>query len=60
MDKAEISKLKNNINQHLDRRQLTLAFNCLKTMVDATQQWDLIEELNRLTTSFGFDIIPYR
>ena len=54
MDKAEISKLKNNINQHLDRRQLTLAFNCLKTMVDATQQWDLIEELNRLTTSFGF------
>lgn len=54
MDKSEISKLKNSIIQYLDKRQLTSAFNCLKTMVNATQQWDLIEELNRLSTSFGF------
>ena len=54
MDKIEISKLRNIITEHLDKRQLALAFKSLKTMVDETQQWDLSEELNRLSTSYSY------
>ena len=54
MDKIEISKLRNIITEHLDNRQLALAFKSLKTMVDETQQWDLSEELNRLSTSYSY------
>ena len=54
MDKIEILKLRNIITEHLDNRQLALAFKSLKTMVDETQQWDLSEELNRLSTSYSY------
>ncbi len=54
MDKIEILKLRNIIAEHLDNRQLALAFKSLKTMVDETQQWDLSEELNRLSTSYSY------
>lgn len=54
MDKAEITKYRNIINQFLDRRQLVLALSNLKIMVDETQQWDLKEELGRLTTSYHY------
>lgn len=54
MDKAEISKYRTLINQLLDSRQLVLALNKLKTMVDDAQQWELSEELKRLTTSYHY------
>lgn len=54
MDKIEILKLRKIITEHLDNRQLALAFKSLKTMVDETQQWDLSEELNRLSTSYSY------
>jgi len=53
MDKSEISKLRNIIYEHLECRQVVLAIDTLKTMVAATQQWELIEELERITTSYG-------
>ena len=54
MDKNEISKYRNNIYHYLENRQLIQAFDNLKIMVDATQQWALNQELERLTTSYGF------
>lgn len=54
MDKAEISKYRKLVNQLLDNRQLVLALNNLKTMVDDSQQWELKEELNKLTTSYHY------
>lgn len=54
MEKSEISKYRNNIYQHLEKRQLTQSFKDLKIMVEASQQWDLVEELNRLSTSYGY------
>jgi tetratricopeptide (TPR) repeat protein len=54
MDKTEISKLRNNIIEHLDNRQLALAFQNLKTIVDESQQWDLNEEFTSLTTSYKY------
>ena len=53
MDKVEISKLRNVIYQYLDERQLTLAFKNLKTMIDDSQQWELSEDFERLTTSYN-------
>ena len=54
MDKAEISKLRNKIFEHLDNRQLALALKHLRTMVDGTTQWDMKEAFNRLDTSYGY------
>ncbi len=54
MEKNDISKIRTTIYQYLDSRQLALAFKSLKVMVDDTQQWDLSEELNRLTTSYNY------
>ena len=54
MDKAEISKLRNKIFEHLDNRQLALALKHLRTMVDSTTQWDMKEAFNRLDTSYGY------
>ena len=54
MDKAEISKLRNKIFEHLDSRQLALALKHLRTMVDGTTQWDMKEAFNRLDTSYGY------
>ena len=54
MEKIEISKYRNNIYHYLENRQLIQAFDNLKIMVDATQQWALNQELERLTTSYGF------
>ncbi len=54
MDKTEISKLRNKLYEYLDSKQLVLAFKTLKVMVDDTQKWELNEELNRLTTSYGY------
>lgn len=54
MDKTEISKYRKQIDDYLDNRQITLAFRSLKEMTDATQRWELNEELNRLTTAYGY------
>ncbi len=54
MDKTEISKLRNKLYEYLDSKQLVLAFKTLRVMVDDTQKWELSEELNRLTTSYGY------
>lgn len=54
MDKIEISKLRNKLYEYLDSKQLVLAFKTLRVMVDDTQKWELSEELNRLTTSYGY------
>ena len=54
MDKTEISKLRNKLYEYLDSKQLVLAFKTLRLMVDNTQKWELSEELNRLTTSYGY------
>lgn len=54
MDKTEISKLRNKLYEYLDSKQLVLAFKTLRVMVDDTQKWELNEELNRLTTSYGY------
>lgn len=54
MDKTEISKLRNKLYEYLDSKQLVLAFKTLGLMVDNTQKWELSEELNRLTTSYGY------
>lgn len=54
MDKAEISKYRKLVNQHLDTRRLVLALKYLKTMVDDTQRWDLSEELNNISTSYNY------
>ncbi len=54
MDKAEISKYRKLVNQHLDTRRLVLALKYLKTMVDDTQRWDLSEELNKISTSYNY------
>ena len=54
MNKSEISKLKNEIFAHLDKRELVLAFRQLKVMVDSAPQWELKEEFNRLGTSYGY------
>ncbi len=54
MEKTEISKYRKLVTQYLDSRQLVLALKNLKTMVDDTQQWELGEELMRLTTSYHF------
>ena len=54
MDKIEISKLRNQLYEYLDTKQLTLAFKTLRVMIDDTQKWELSEELNRLTTSYGY------
>ena len=54
MDKAEISKLRNKIFEHLDNRQLALALKHLRAMVDSTTQWDMKEAFNRLDTSYGY------
>lgn len=54
MEKTEISKYRKNIYQYLEKRQLTQSFKDLKVMVEASQQWDLVEELNRLSTSYGY------
>lgn len=54
MDKTEISKYRKQIDDYLDNRQITLAFRSLKEMTDATLRWELNEELNRLTTAYGY------
>ncbi len=54
MDKTEISKYRKQIDDYLDNMQITLAFRSLKEMTDATQRWELNEELNRLTTAYGY------
>ena len=54
MDKSEISKYRKLVNQHLDTHQLVLALKYLKVMVDDTQQWELSEELNRISTSYSY------
>ena len=54
MNKTEISRNRNNIYRLLDSRQLTLAFNILQIMINDCQQWQLSEELNRLTTAYGY------
>ena len=54
MDKTEISKLRNKLYEYLDSKQLVLAFKTLRVMIDDTQKWELSEELNRLTTSYGY------
>ena len=54
MDKAEISKLKSTIFEHLDKHQLSLAFKHLKVMIDHTSQWELSESLNLLVTSYKY------
>ncbi len=54
MDKTEISKYRKQIDDYLDNRQITLAFRSLKEMTDATQRWELNEELNRLTIAYGY------
>lgn len=54
MDKTEISKLRNKLYEYLDSKQLVFAFKTLRVMVDDTQKWELNEELNRLTTSYGY------
>ena len=54
MDKAEISKLRNKIFEHLDNRQLALALKHLRTMVDGTTQRDMQEAFNRPDTSYGY------
>jgi tetratricopeptide (TPR) repeat protein len=54
MDKAEISKYRKLVNQHLDTRRLVLALKYLKTMVNDTQRWDLSEELNNISTSYNY------
>lgn len=54
MEKSEISKYRKLINQLLDNRQLILALKNIKTMVDDSQQWELQEELNKLTTSYHY------
>ena len=54
MDKAEIIKLRNTINQYLDTRQLVLALDNLKTLVDKSQQWELMEDFARISTSYHY------
>ncbi len=54
MDKLEISKHRNSINKYLDRRELILALRHLALMVEASQQWELEQELKRLTTSYRY------
>lgn len=54
MDKSEISKLRNNIYENLQGRHLTLALKALSELVEASQQWDLKEALERISTSYGF------
>ena len=54
MDKAEITKLRNTINQYLDTRQLVLALDNLKTLVNESQQWELKEDFARISTSYHY------
>lgn len=54
MDKSEISKLQNNIYENLEGRHLSLALKSLKKMVDASQQWELKEDLERIATSYRY------
>lgn len=54
MDKNELIKLRNTIYDKLEARQLALAFKSLKIMVDASQQWQLIQDLDQITTSYSF------
>ncbi len=54
MDKAEISKLRNTIIEHLDGHRLSLAFKHLKEMIDSAAQWELVEQLNGLVTSYNY------
>ena len=57
MDKSEISKYRNTIYEYLDGKQLALAFKSLKIMMDATQQWELMEEFERLKTSYSYMLL---
>ena len=54
MEKTEISKLRNSTYNYLETKQLIQAFSTLRTMVEASQQWELGEELNRLTTAYNY------
>lgn len=54
MDKTEISKLRRIIYDQLEDRHLVLALKNLKTMVDASQQWELRECFEGINTSYGY------
>lgn len=54
MDKTEISKLRRIIYTQLEERHLVQALKNLKTMVDASQQWELSECYESISTSYGY------
>ena len=54
MEKEEIQKLSRGIYENLSCHFLSDALEDLSKLVEATAQWELGEEMNRLNTSYGY------
>ncbi|MCD7973133.1 MAG: tetratricopeptide repeat protein [Candidatus Azobacteroides sp.] len=54
MDKQEINTLHKAVNKYIYKHELKRAFDNLRVLVQQTQDWELIQSLNDLETSYRY------